>query len=110
MKILKEKELKSLSNEDLVNHIKSLSIILSNKENVNNVELDSCQDDDKGKPIVYNKTVIGIDSVTPSGFKYNDMEGNIIGTITFEDAQYLDNKLLLQIAGNYQGTITNEIL
>ncbi len=83
--------------------------MLSTEKSVDSVELDSCQDIN-GKDIVYNGTVIGIDSVTPSGLNYNNTNGDIIGTISFEDAKSLDTKLLIEIVGNYQGTIVNEVL
>ena len=109
MKFIREKEINKLSNEDLVKHIKSVAELLSNEEGVVSVELDSCQDID-GEEIVYNGTVIGIYSVTPEGLKYNDMKGDIIGTISFRDATSLSTNLLIGIVNNYQGTIINEIL
>jgi hypothetical protein len=110
MKFLKEKELRNLSNDDLVNHIKSLAEMLSTEEGVESVELDSCQEDDDGKEIVYNGTIIGIDSVVPTGLNYNDVDGEVIGTISFEEAKSLDKNLLVLIVRNYQGTIVNEVL
>ncbi len=109
MEFLKEKQILALSKEDLVSHLKSVADMLLSEEDVDSVELDDCQDL-AGEDIIYDGEVIGIAYVTPTGLQYNNMKGDVIGTISFNTALSLDIALLRELVSNYQGTIVNEIL
>ncbi len=111
MRYLNPDKVDTLSNEELVEYLKETSNMLLNEYSTNSVELDSCQEYNNGKKIIYNENIVGIMRVDNDGLKYNDCNtGDILGTITFEQALNLDSELLSMIVINYQGTIVNEVL